>query len=329
MIFSPTVGVIIPNYNDEAYVADCYTNIAGQTVPFDQIIFVDDCSVDDSVNVIKNCFSSFQNFELIEFCQNKGTLSAINAGLEACDCDYVLFLSVNDCIFKDLVETFKTTLSSNVGVWSALCLNTPPSGNGFKTRYTPVISSVPTYYSPLQVLELVDVYTNWYVGTTMFFNTSLVKRHNGLSLKTEGLADWLLALVLSLENGCIFVPKILGAVRIHSFSYLETSIMKNSLIQGVEDYFNQTSITHLIPLNLRKKIICRIKLNRFLASFKNTKSKNIFVKLFCLIRLFASVVSWLWINKFNFLKLCFAKYFVARKVYRKFLSEKMNATKTL
>ena len=45
------IGIIIPNYNYEEWIDKCLTSIANQTYKNFEVIFCDDCSTDNSVNI--------------------------------------------------------------------------------------------------------------------------------------------------------------------------------------------------------------------------------------------------------------------------------------
>jgi glycosyltransferase involved in cell wall biosynthesis len=49
--------VIIPNFNNEKYLLKRLDTVYNQTIPPDEIIIIDDCSTDNSVNLIKNYIS--------------------------------------------------------------------------------------------------------------------------------------------------------------------------------------------------------------------------------------------------------------------------------
>ena len=48
-----SLAVIIPNYNNEKFIRKCLDSVLSQTYQPDEIIVVDDCSKDNSVEIIK------------------------------------------------------------------------------------------------------------------------------------------------------------------------------------------------------------------------------------------------------------------------------------
>ncbi len=90
------VSVIIPNYNGEKFIANCLDSMMVQSFSnFGQmeIIVVDDCSSDGSVNIIK----AYENVTLLENLVNSGFDKSVNHGILASRGKYCLLLN-NDVV---------------------------------------------------------------------------------------------------------------------------------------------------------------------------------------------------------------------------------------
>ena len=55
----PAISVIIPMYNSEKYIAECLNSILVQTFQNFEVIVVDDCSTDNSVEIAKSYEEKF------------------------------------------------------------------------------------------------------------------------------------------------------------------------------------------------------------------------------------------------------------------------------
>lgn len=91
---APSVSVIIPCYNYGRFLADAVESALGQTIPPQQIIIVDDGSVDDSLAVAGR-YTAHPTVRLIAQ-QNQGAIAAYNNGVRAASGEFFLILSADD-----------------------------------------------------------------------------------------------------------------------------------------------------------------------------------------------------------------------------------------
>lgn len=97
----PTVSVIIPCYNAQAFVGQAIESALGQTSPPTEVIVVDDGSTDDS-HLIANRFGSPVR-ALRQ--RNGGPSLARNAGIEASTGQFIAFLDADDYWMPSKLET--------------------------------------------------------------------------------------------------------------------------------------------------------------------------------------------------------------------------------
>lgn len=106
------VSIIIPVYNVEKYIVRCLNSVINQTWQDDiECILVDDCSTDNSVNMIKEYINNYHgsvDFKFLHHSKNKGQSSARNTGLKVAKGDYVLFLDSDDAITIDCLDVLTT-----------------------------------------------------------------------------------------------------------------------------------------------------------------------------------------------------------------------------
>lgn len=102
------ISIIVPVYNVEQYIKECFDSIAAQTYKGEiECIFVDDCGQDDSVAVLENLIADYHGaikFSIVHHEHNKGLSGARNTGIRHAQGDYLYFIDSDDSITFDCIE---------------------------------------------------------------------------------------------------------------------------------------------------------------------------------------------------------------------------------
>lgn len=102
------ISIIVPVYNVEQYIKECFDSIAAQTYKGEiECIFVDDCGQDDSVAVLENLIADNHGaikFSIVHHEHNKGLSGARNTGIRHAQGDYLYFIDSDDSITFDCIE---------------------------------------------------------------------------------------------------------------------------------------------------------------------------------------------------------------------------------
>lgn len=106
MVSHPSVGVAVATYNQGAYLKECLQSIASQSYPVSQIVICDDCSSDNTPEVIAAFVAeSSCPVEVIGFKRNIGSpAKTFNAALARLSTDYVALLCGDDLWPGDKLE---------------------------------------------------------------------------------------------------------------------------------------------------------------------------------------------------------------------------------
>lgn len=94
------ISVVIPVFNAGKFLQPLMDSIVQQTYPNWEVVFVDDGSQDDSVNVIKNQISKDNRFSLIlrPDTELKGAPTCRNIGMRDAKGEYLIFFDADDII---------------------------------------------------------------------------------------------------------------------------------------------------------------------------------------------------------------------------------------
>ena len=98
------VSIIVPVYKAEQFLKDTIKTVEKQTYTDWELIFINDCSPDNSVELIKNEIKRNSKIKLIELEQNSGAAIARNTGMNAAEGKYIAFLDADDLWDKEKLE---------------------------------------------------------------------------------------------------------------------------------------------------------------------------------------------------------------------------------
>ena len=99
------VSVIVPVYNSEKYLVHCLTYLVNQTLDEVEIILVDDCSTDSSMEILRECKRQFpEKIVLIQSDRNRGPGGARNLGIQAAKGEYIGFVDNDDQVEPTMYE---------------------------------------------------------------------------------------------------------------------------------------------------------------------------------------------------------------------------------
>ncbi|KDB00815.1 putative bactoprenol glucosyl transferase-like protein [Apilactobacillus kunkeei EFB6] len=92
------ISIVLPVYNEEAGIKntiEVLENFVECQIETYEIIFVDDGSVDSSVDIIRHAQSQYENIKLVEFSRNFGHQLAITAGIRYAKGDAVVVMDAD------------------------------------------------------------------------------------------------------------------------------------------------------------------------------------------------------------------------------------------
>ena len=116
-VLRPTISVIVPFYDVEAYIADCLDSVLGQTYPDFEVLVVDDGSPDGSRAVAEAYVRRDPRLRLLTR-PNGGLGAARNTGVRAARGEFLTFVDSDDLLPPDalarLVESARRTGSDMV-----------------------------------------------------------------------------------------------------------------------------------------------------------------------------------------------------------------------
>ena len=93
---TPLVSVIMPAYNAEPFIEEVIASVIAQTVADWELIVIDDCSTDDTVQIVSAFVRQDPRIQLLTNAVNMGVAKTRNRGLDLCRGQYVALLDSDD-----------------------------------------------------------------------------------------------------------------------------------------------------------------------------------------------------------------------------------------
>ena len=102
----PKISIIVPMYNTEKYIKQCLESVAAQSFQDYELIVIDDCSSDNSVEIVESMISTFgDKLRIIKLPTNNGSPGIPrNRGIEISKGKYITFLDSDDMFIDTALE---------------------------------------------------------------------------------------------------------------------------------------------------------------------------------------------------------------------------------
>ena len=100
-MINQSISVIIPTYNRSNTIEKCLDSVFNQTYKVNEIIVVDDCSTDNTIDIL-NLYKD--QITILQTVNNSGAQSARNIGIKAAKSEWIAFLDSDDEWLSDKIE---------------------------------------------------------------------------------------------------------------------------------------------------------------------------------------------------------------------------------
>lgn len=214
MIKIPVVSIITPLYNSSPFVADTIRSILAQTLTGWEMIIVDDCSTDDSVEIVQRFVEQDSRIKLIKLDRNSGPAVARNTALEAANCRYIAFSDSDDQWLPQKLEKQIAFMRANGYAFTC-------------THYEKVLESgerTGQIVTPPDHLSYADMLKSNQIGclSTIYDSQMVGKVYMPLIRKRQDFGLWLKLLKIVPYVYCL--PEVLALYRVRDGSVSSNKI---------------------------------------------------------------------------------------------------------
>lgn len=133
------VSVITPMYNAEQYIGETIASVRNQSYENWEMIIVDDCSTDQSANIVMELMKGDERIRYYKNDTNQGVASSRNAAIEQAQGRYLAFLDSDDIWERDkLKKQIGYMRQNDIAFCHSACRVIDEAGNDTgKVRYIP------------------------------------------------------------------------------------------------------------------------------------------------------------------------------------------------
>lgn len=174
------VSVIIPFYNASKHIVQCIQSIQSQTYKDFEVLFIDDCSTDNSSVLLQQTWAEQNNNILARFYKtdnNSGPGVARNLGLAQASGEYILFIDIDDSMDKEMLELLITEAEThNLDITECQAIKIEEGGNEEEHELLSNPSFAGKNVSDKRRRKLLTTYTAYI--WTLLFKKEFLKKYN-------------------------------------------------------------------------------------------------------------------------------------------------------
>lgn len=250
------VSVVIPNYNYEKFLVQRLYSILNQNVKIGEIIILDDCSTDNSRNLIDQIVADLEKYIDIKKVYNtKNSGSAFKQwkkGFELAKYDYVWIAEADDYCDKNFLKTVSKPITKDKNIVISYCDTAFIDGDGFLLMRSIVYEIdilKSKHWNRNYINSGMDEFNNYsYLNCTIANVSSVLFRKDDYSKQFElsgeykQAGDWLFYVNVMIKGDIAYNKKTLNFYRLHGNNV--TSVTKKQShfneIKNIHKYFDKT-----------------------------------------------------------------------------------------
>lgn len=199
------VSIITPCFNAAIYIKATIESVLSQSFIDWELIIIDDCSTDNSIEVIKSAHKNDPRVKLITLSKNVGVAEARNIGIKKAKGQFIAFLDSDDLWYPDKLEKQISFMEeNNIDFCYTGYEKINEQGQPFQRM------KVPLKISYQELLK------TCYIGclTVIYDTKNLGKIYMPKNTKREDYATWLS--ILKQTQYAYAVPETLAKYRVYS-----------------------------------------------------------------------------------------------------------------
>lgn len=231
----------MPNFNHAHYLSTSINALFSGKLKPEVLIFIDDCSSDDSVAKIRKLKKKYSQIKIFQNKKNLGVVRTCNAYLEKVSTEFVYFAAADDIVHPLFLERTVKQLSKNkkFAVCSTHCTNFYGDEHNCNPDLITQEKLRAEQTSPEMLLSKYKHRGFFQNGNATIYRTSLLKQSGGFQ-NFGPYADSVTIILLSMKFGASLIPEPLACLRVLKNSYSSRTaldpFLSSQLINAVNEF---------------------------------------------------------------------------------------------
>lgn len=260
---SPLVSIIAICYNQAKFAIETLESVRAQTYHNIQLIIIDDCSTDNSVELIQSWITKNNvQCEFVKHVQNMGVTKTCNDGLNRVEGMYYQVIACDDIMMPEKIERQIAILIENnaVGVVHSNGETINEDGEKIKDRYH---SEARFFGKPENVFrELLQ--DNRILAPSVLIRVSCIPNKKNAYDESLIFEDWYMWLKLAEKYEFYYLDEVLVRYRILSHSLVRDENKRTKIVSdtiqlisrylGVTEELDEIISTHVLKLKRRYQL---------------------------------------------------------------------------
>jgi glycosyltransferase involved in cell wall biosynthesis len=232
----PTFSAVIANYNHSDLVVNTLDAALNQTVPFDEIIIIDDASTDNSIAVIERRIAGHPHARLIKSPKNQGVVATANLGVREATGDFIFLMAADDDYNRRIVEWCRPIVETYPDI-GMICGNiaTFDADTGAERHFRLPFPQKTARYTADDITAIAKKRAFSFFGGSMLRRETIIEV--GLQrpeLKWSG--DWLLYLLMGYRRPFAVIPETFIRIRMTASQFSNDRLVWKTQAPVIETF---------------------------------------------------------------------------------------------
>lgn len=233
------VSIVLPTYNGEMYIKQSIDSILKQTYQDFELIIVDDCSTDQTNDIINEYEKKDNRIHVIRNDVNQKLPESLNIGFSECSGDYYTWTSDDNIYYEEAIEKMVSFLERNTKINFVFTCEEFIDKNGNHIGYRE------------HPQDMNEMYCNNIVSACFLYRKMVHDELGGYDTSKFLIEDYDFFRRAYIKWGMGYIPEILYSYRRHSAS-LSATKMINVRMKKIE--LLEASLQDNLPEKIRNKI---------------------------------------------------------------------------